>query len=161
MYRSGKTLILAALCFAVFLTLMPSALALAQKPAWVTATARTSAAATTAEEGLTEVTSGAVVVVNNSHVVTALIIAGSFIVLGLITAHAYVEGKSVESLYKSLPPGAQRLSEIVLEQLINRAAQTPGDADDLALEQLAHKLGYNQSALEDGRIILTPRGSLG
>jgi hypothetical protein len=53
------------------------------------------------------------------------------------------------------------LSEIVLEQLINRAAQTPGDADDLALEQLAHKLGYNQSALEDGRIILTPRGSLG
>lgn len=157
MYRSGKTLVLAALCFAVFFAMMPSALA--QEPVWVTATPR-GAEVVTAAEGVTE-TKGAIVVVNNSNITTALIIAGAFIIMGLITAHAYVEGKSVDSLFKSLPPGAQKFSEIALEFLMNRAKETPGEADDMALEQLAHKLGYNKAVLEDGRIILTPKGALG
>lgn len=92
---------------------------------------------------------------NDVFVIT--VIAGSLIVLGLIAAYAYYQGKTVDALYNSLPPEATGLIRMFLEFAANKAAATPSTADDEALRQLAGALGYQYDLTHGGRILLTPR----
>ncbi|MCK6578104.1 MAG: hypothetical protein L6Q98_08385 [Anaerolineae bacterium] len=92
---------------------------------------------------------------------SATIIALTLIVLGLIGALAYGQGKSIQALYQSLPPEATAFLRAVLEIIAQKADVTPTPLDDAALHQLLTSLGYDLQRTTDGRIILIPTASRG
>jgi hypothetical protein len=86
-----------------------------------------------------------------------LVIAITLIILGLVGALAYTQGKSIQALYESLPPNATQLIRGGLETLATKASTTPSPLDDEAVNLLIDRLGYQLTRLDDGRMILVSK----
>jgi len=87
---------------------------------------------------------------------TAIVIAGAGIILGLIGAYAYTQGKTIAALYESMPTALIGIIGTGLEFAHNRAAATASPLDDAALLYFTNTLGYTLERRENGRIILDP-----
>ena len=87
---------------------------------------------------------------------TAIVIAGAGIILGLIGAFAYTQGKTIAALYESMPTALIGIIGTGLEFAHNRAAATVSPLDDAALLYFTDTLGYTLVRRDNGRIILDP-----